>query len=855
MKIHQETAHTPGMQQYLKIKSEYPHTLLFYRMGDFYELFYDDAIKAAKLLGITLTSRGQSAGNPIPMAGVPYHAAETYLAKLVKLRESVAICEQIGDPALSKGPVERRVVRIITPGTITDEALLEEKNDNLLVAIHNESLILGIASLDLTSGRFHITQVSGIDALLGEIERLKPAELLISEESPYLKSLSGFSGIRKRPSWEFIHETAVRLLAQQFQTIDLNGFGCTHLPTAISAAGCLLQYVKDTQRTSLPHIWGITVDKREDSLILDSITQRNLEITTNLNGSHENTLAAVYDQTATSMGSRMLRRWLKRPLRNIEILQERQKAIQIIIDNNIHAKIFDLLRSMGDSERILARIALKSARPRDLVQLRQTLKSLPNLQLTLNTASNSLRIMLLKQKINEFPELCDLLHRAIKENPPVIIREGGVIADGYDDELDMLRNLSSNAGQYLIDLEQREKQRTGINTLKVGYNRIHGYFIEISQSQTNKTPENYIRRQTLKNAERYITPELKEFEDKVLSSQSKALAKEKALYDNILNILCEQLKELQEMSAAISELDVLNNLAERAISLKLTKPSFSNENGIILKASRHPVIEQVNENPFVPNDIVLNNARRMLIITGPNMGGKSTYMRQIALISILAHIGSFVPAESLQIGPIDRIFTRIGASDDLASGRSTFMVEMTETANILNNATENSLVLMDEIGRGTSTFDGLSLAWACAAYLATTIKSLTLFATHYFELIHLPDIHQTVANVHLDAIEHNDNIVFLHTVNEGPANKSYGLQVAQLAGIPKNVIANAKHKLQHLEKDRDNSKNESFFSEDNGAIVESFKEHPVISELKAVDPNTLTPIEALKVLYQLKAKI
>jgi len=849
-----EINHTPGMQQYLKIKSEFPATLLFYRMGDFYELFFEDAIKASKLLGITLTSRGQSAGKPIPMAGVPYHAAETYLAKLVKLRESIAICEQIGDTTTAKGPVERKVVRIITPGTITDEALLEEKNDNLLVAIHNIGLVFGIASLDLTSGRFHVTQISGLDALFGEIERLKPAELLICEESPYIKSLHFFPGLRQRPVWEFIYETAARLLAQQFQTTDLNGFGCSHLPIAIAAAGCLLQYVKDTQRTSLPHVWGITVDRREDSLILDSITQRNLEIITSLNGSHENTLASIYDETATSMGSRMLRRWLRRPIRNLEDLRQRQDAIQAILESDIYSKIFEVLHSIGDSERILARVALKSARPRDLVQLRQTFALLPNLHALLATITNSQKIIQLKQQAHEFPKLFDLLHRAIKENPPIIIRDGGVIAEGYDAELDELRNLSTHAGQYLIDLEQREKEKTGINTLKVGYNRIHGYYIEISQTQSSKVPADYIRRQTLKNAERFITHELKEFEDKVLSSQSKALAKEKTLYDELLNKLCEKLKELQEMSMAISEIDVLNNLAERAATLKLVKPDFSSTNEIYIKDGRHPVIERANENNFIPNDISLNQNRKMLIITGPNMGGKSTYMRQTALIIILAHIGSFIPAKSAQIGPIDRIFTRIGASDDLASGKSTFMVEMTETANILNNATEHSLVLMDEVGRGTSTFDGLSLAWACASYLAYKIKAYTLFATHYFEMIHLSESLPTIANVHLDAIEHNESIVFLHKVNEGPANKSYGLQVAQLAGIPKTVIIEAQKKLQHLEMDGNNSAPESL-SIENSPINNNIYElapHPVASILETIDPNALTPIDALEMIYKLK---
>lgn len=855
--------HTPVIQQYLRIKAEYPDTLLFYRMGDFYELFFTDAIKAAKLLDITLTARGQSAGNPIPMAGVPFHAVESYLAKLVKLGESVAICEQIGDPALAKGPVERKVVRIITPGTVTDEALLEERRDNLLVAIHNSlqknQPHFGIASLDLTSGRLHISQFTKEELLFSELERLQPAELLINDESPYLKKLN-FSGLRKRSPWEFSLETANRILNQQFQTRDLSGFGCTDLPTAVIAAGVLMQYVKETQRTALPHINGITVDHYEDCIILDAISQRNLELTHNLNGGIENTLAAIYDKTATPMGSRLLRRWLKRPLRDYSLLNQRQQIITDILQPNFHSKIHEVLRMIGDVERILARIALKSARPRDLVQLRQALQTLPTLQKILHEIhSNALSS--LQSQIGEFPDLADLLQRAIKENPPAIIREGGVIADDYNEELDNLRNLSSNAGQFLLDLEQREKQRTGISTLKVGFNRIHGYYIEISRGQATEAPADYLRRQTLKNAERYITPELKEFEDKILSADAKALAHEKALYDELLEILCSTLHKLQTSAAAIANLDVLNNFAERAVTLKLSRPEFSEQNGIYIEAGRHPVVENVIENPFVPNDINLNSQRRMLIITGPNMGGKSTYMRQIALITILAHVGSFVPASKAIIGPIDRIFTRIGAADDLAGGRSTFMVEMTETANILNNATENSLVLMDEIGRGTSTFDGLSLAWACGAYLATEIKALTLFATHYFELTHLPNYAANVANIHLDAIENDDKIVFLHAVNDGPANKSYGLQVAQLAGIPRNVIFRAKQKLTELEnlENNDLSRSQNFTTTNLASIPTQLSfddiEHPIITHLKKIDPNNLSPKEALEIMFKLIEKL
>jgi len=805
------TQHTPVMQQYLKIKAEHPDILLFYRMGDFYELFYDDARKAAKLLNITLTTRGQSAGNPIPMAGVPYHAVDSYLAKLIKLGESVAICEQTGDPATSKGPVERQIARIITPGTVTDESLLEERRDNFLVSLHHEANTFGLAWLDITSGRMHILQVTGEDALRGELARLQPAELLISEDSPFIKKLNHINGLRQRPPWEFTYDLAIRLLMQQLKTYDLTGFGCETSPVALTAIGSLLQYTKETQRAQLLHIWGLIVERREDAIILDATTQRNLELTYNLNGERENTLARIYDHTATPMGSRLFNRWIKRPLRDHKLIEQRQEIISTILTAQNFAVIHHLLRDIGDIERILARIALKSARPRDLIQLRQALLLLPRIQEQLNSLTSSstatatavAKIKDYHSKIQLLPQLLATLQRAIVDNPPAIIRDGGVIALGYDEELDLLRNLSNNANHYLLDLEQREKQRSGVSNLKIGYNSIHGYYIEISRGQANQAPTEYVRRQTLKNAERFITPELKNFEDKILSSRSRALAREKLLYEELLEICCQNLRELQITAQTLAELDGLNNLAERAATLRLVKPQLVSEVGIEIESGRHPVIEQIkikaNETPFVPNDVMLHDARRMLIITGPNMGGKSTYMRQTALIVILAHIGSFVPATRARIGLIDRIFTRIGAADDLASGHSTFMVEMTETANILNNATSHSLVLIDEIGRGTSTFDGLALAWSCAQYLANEIKALTLFATHYFELTHLSQLIPQVINVHLDATEYANTIVFLHTVNEGPASKSYGLQVAQLAGIPRHVITTAKEKLWQLE--------------------------------------------------------
>lgn len=843
-------AYTPMMQQYLRIKADYPDTLVFYRMGDFYELFFDDAIKAAKILDITLTSRGQTSGKPIPMAGVPFHAVESYLAKLIKQGESVVICEQIGDPATSKGPVERQVTRIITPGTVSDEALLEEQRDNLLLALEGEEDQFGIATLDITSGRCNILEVKSKEALLSELERLKPAEILINENSHYDQLLIGKTGIRRRPPWEFELNSAARLLTQQFQIQDLASFGAAELPLAVSAAGCLLHYVKFTQRTLLPHLRQLTIDHREDTIILDAATRRNLELTVNLKGENNNTLASIFDRTCTAMGSRMFRRWIHQPLRDQTILKQRQQAITTLLEKQHYEKIQKLLQMIGDIERGLARVALKSARPRDLTQLRTTLALLPDIQKQL-APINSERIKQLREYINEFPELNNLLQHAIIDNPPITIRDGGVIATGYDKELDELRALSENSGQFLIDLEMREKQRTGIATLKVGYNRIHGFYIEISRGQADNAPKDYIRRQTLKNAERFITPELKSYEDKVLSSNSRALAREKTLYDELLEILIAQLEKLQIMANGIAELDVLCNLAERAKNLNLVAPEFSEKNGVHIIAGRHPVIEQVIAEPFIPNDIHLNEQQRMLIITGPNMGGKSTYMRQTALIVLLAYIGSFVPAKSAILGPIDRIFTRIGAADDLASGRSTFMVEMTETANILHHATEKSLVLMDEIGRGTSTFDGLSLAFACAAYLATKIRAFSLFATHYFELTHLPEKIPYVRNVHLDATEHEDKIIFLHTVNDGPASQSYGLQVAQLAGVPAQVIQIAKQKLIELEQQsatihpsiKNNLKENILFANES---------HPVIEKLATIVPDHLTPKEALEILYQLK---
>ncbi len=845
--------HTPMMQQYLRIKAEHPDILLFYRMGDFYELFYDDAHRAAELLNIALTSRGRSAGAPVPMAGVPFHAIESYLAKLVKLGLSVAICEQLGDPATSKGPVERQVIRIVTPGTLTDEALLDERRDNLLVALHQDKHVYGLASLDLSGGRFAIAQLQGEVALLSELERLRPAELLIGEDFDPPGSWRQHPGLRRQAPWHFDRDSANRALCAQFGVRDLDGFGCADQPVAVGAAGCLLQYVKDTQRSALPHLTGLRVERHEDSVILDAASRRNLELEHSLSGRHEHTLLGILERCVTPMGSRLLRRWLHRPLRDRIILGQRQDSLRQLLDNGGYEYLRGLLRGAGDVERILARVALKSARPRDLVALADALGRLPDVQQFLGLLDVGL-LRDLARRAGTHPDVCALLNRAVVSNPPQTLRDGGVIAPGYDAELDELRDLSEHADRYLVELEARERQRTGIATLKVGFNRVHGYYIEVTRAQSQAVPADYLRRQTLKGAERYIIPELQAFEHKALRAQEQALAREKRLYDALLEQLIARLSALQASAAALAELDVLANLAERAAALRWNPPELVAEPGIAIVAGRHPVVEQVLDESFVPNDLTLEpERRRMLIVTGPNLGGKSTYMRQTALIALLAHLGSFVPAERAVIGPIDRIFTRIGASDDLASGRSTFMVEMSEAANILHNATPHSLVLIDEIGRGTSTFDGLALAWACAVHLAEKVRAFALFATHYFELTHLPDEQPGIANVHLDAVEHGDTIVFMHRVQDGPADRSYGLQVAALAGVPPAVIQQARQRLRLLERQmlrRELPGRSAAASSQLSLFGEAA--HPVVTALAELDLDSLTPERALAELRWLK---
>ncbi len=845
------------MQQYWKLKNQHPDQLMFYRMGDFYEIFYEDAKKAAKLLDITLTARGQSAGKSIPMCGIPHHSAEGYLAKLVKLGESVVICEQIGDPATSKGPVDRQVVRIITPGTISDEALLDERRDNLLAAVLGDERLFGLAVLDITSGRFSVQEIKGWENLLAELERLNPAELLIPDDWPQGLPAEKRRGVRRRAPWDFDRDSAHKSLCQQFATQDLKGFGCHELTLAIGAAGCLLGYAKETQRTALPHLRSLRHERLDDTVILDGASRRNLELDVNLAGGRDNTLQSVVDRCQTAMGSRLLGRWLNRPLRDRAILESRQDSIACLLEGYRFETLQPQLKEIGDVERILARIGLRNARPRDLARLRDALVALPHLQEALRPLETP-HLVGLAESIRTYPELADLLQRAIIDTPPAVIRDGGVLKAGYDAELDELLSLSENAGQFLMDLEAREKARTGLPNLKVGYNRIHGYFIELPRVQAEQAPADYIRRQTLKGAERFITPELKAFEDKALSAKSRALAREKMLYEALLERLIGHLAPLQDTAAALAELDVLSNLAERALNLDFNRPRFVDEPCMRIHQGRHPVVEQVLDTPFVANDLSLDDDTRMLIITGPNMGGKSTFMRQTALIVLLAHIGSFVPAKACELSLVDRIFTRIGSSDDLAGGRSTFMVEMSETANILHNASEHSLVLMDEVGRGTSTFDGLSLAWAAAEQLAR-LRAYTLFATHYFELTVLPESEPRVANVHLNATEHKERIVFLHHVLPGPASQSYGLAVAQLAGVPNPVIARAREHLARLE--TTSLPHEPPRSEPGQPRLPMQSDlfaslpHPVLEELIRINPDDLTPRKALELLYAWKLRI
>ena len=839
------------MQQYLRIKADYPDIILLFRMGDFYEVFYDDARRAAKLLDITLTARGKSAGEPIPMAGIPYHALDGYLVKLIRKGESAAICEQVSEPTAGKGIVDRKVVRIVTPGTVTDEALLSGRQDILLAAAAKVGKSWALAWMDLSSGRFLARLLPSMDDLETQLERLLPAELLVPEDAGWAASLSGQSGLKKRAPWHFDHESAYHLLTGQFGTRDLAGFGLEDEPAAIAAAGALLQYAQETQRKALPHLRGIKMENPHSHLHLDATTRRNLELLHHPEGRDEHTLAGIMDSTITPMGGRLLRRWIAEPIRDRDRLQLRHNSIGDLLETRLFESLRKLFRSVGDIERILARVALGSARPRDLTTLRQTLGVLPDIKSSL-TSVNRIHLQQCGEEIACLPHLFDLLSVALVDEPPVLIRNGGVIAKGFDAELDELRGLSENADEFLLDYENRQKEESGIPGLKVGYNRVHGYFIEITHAHQDKVPLHYKRRQTLKSAERYITEELKTFEDQVLSSRERAQARELYCYEELVSTLQSELVPLQEVATAISRLDVLCALTERAIALDFCCPELSEQTGIDIRDGRHPVIENVQTEAFTPNNSCMNPLRRMLIITGPNMGGKSTYMRQTALICLLAYTGSWVPASSAVIGPLDRIFTRIGAGDDLSRGRSTFMVEMTETANILHSASQHSLVLMDEIGRGTSTYDGLALAWAVAEYLARQVKAYTLFATHYFELTNLPQQLEGVHNVHLKAVEHGDRIVFLHSVDDGPASQSYGLQVAALAGIPKNVLRRARFQLSKLESAENDSPQMGLFTTYEEPEPELEPDNPVLDRLDETDPDELTPRAALDLIYKLK---
>ena len=841
--------HTPVMQQYLRIKAQHPDMLLFYRMGDFYELFFEDAERAAKLLDITLTRRGASAGEPIKMAGVPYHAVEQYLAKLVKLGESVAICEQIGDPATSKGPVERQVQRIVTPGTLTDAALLDDRRDNVMLALARAKGVLGLAWLSLSSGRLRVLETTPTE-LASELSRLAPAEIVFADDDGSATLEGTGIALKRLPPWQFDVDSGRRLLCEQFGTRDLAGFGADRLGPALGAAGALLQYARATQGATLAHVRELGVEQSDGVVLLDPATRRNLEISETLRGEPAPTLLSVLDNCATSMGSRLMRHWLHHPLRDRTVLRGRLAAVAALREG-AGESLRAVLLECSDIERITARVALKSARPRDLSGLRDTLARVPDIAALL-APSDTPRISQLARALHVDPSITERLQRTLLETPAATVRDGGVIADGFDTDLDELRSLQNDSGTFLLQLETRERERTGIANLKVEYNRVHGFYIEVTNANADKVPDDYRRRQTLKNAERYITPELKAFEDKALSAQDRALAREKLLYEELLECLAPHIAELQAAAAALAELDVLATFGERAEVLGLVAPDLVEDDGLEIEAARHPVVERQVEN-FVPNDTRLHDARRMLLITGPNMGGKSTYMRQVALITLLAHCGCFVPATRARIGPIDRIFTRIGAADDLAGGRSTFMVEMTEAANILHNATERSLVLMDEVGRGTSTFDGLALAWAIARHLVEKNRALCLFATHYFELTRLAEDYREVANVHLDAVEHKDRIVFLHAVEEGPASQSYGLQVAQLAGVPGAVIRSARKKLADLESAA-SAQGDLFFGAPPSASPEPTgpDAQPLLARLAAIDPDGLAPREALELLYELK---
>ena len=835
---------TQMMQHYLQTKAEYPDILLFYRMGDFYELFYDDAKRAADLLDLTLTYRGHAAGQAIPMAGLPYHALENYLARLLNKGESVAICDQIGDKPTGKAPMERQVTRIITPGTATDEALLDARRDNILLAIYQktQSKSFGLSFVDISDGRFHLLHAQDTPQLMAEILRLQPKEILIPASCHDLEWPIK-TAIKIRPDWDFDPQRAQELIRQQFNLQHLQALGEITEDVSWSTLGCLLVYLNITQRQTISHLTHLTIEKSKDFLYLDAATQRHLELFNHAQNAGNHTLLTCLDHTACAMGSRRLRRWLSHPLRDHAVLRARQSAIKNLIPHALN--LHDLLRQICDMERIISRISLGSARPRDLVQLRKTLALLPEIHPVLHDLSCDLTKNL-SENLYPLPELLELLNHAIADAPNAWVRDGGVIAQGFDQELDELRVLNQTVHELVLALEQEEKSRTSLSTLKVGHNRIQGYYIELSKAQAERAPQHYQRKQTLKQVERYVTPELTAFDERVSSAESRALAREKWLYEHILQSMQAEIAALKQRAHALADLDVLCNLAERSQTLGWACPSLVDDHIIEINQGRHPVIQSIVKERFIANDLTLDAENFVLLITGPNMGGKSTYMRQNALIIVLAHIGSFVPADSARIGPIDQLFTRIGASDDLASGRSTFMVEMTETAYILRNATANSLVLIDEIGRGTSTQDGMALAHATCTYLAQTIRAYTLFATHYFELTKLSDQFSCLRNVHVDALSEKSNLVFLYHMHPGPANRSYGIEVAALAGLPDEVLTLAKaYLLEHNSADH--------IQINVPVLPPEPRLSTVLHALSQIDPDQLSAREALNALYHLKS--
>ena len=851
--------HTPMMQQYLRIKAEHPDTLVFYRMGDFYELFFDDARRANRLLDITLTTRGQSGGEPVVMAGVPVHSVEAYLAKLIKLGEAVAICEQVGDVATAKGPVERKVVRVVTPGTVTDTELLADKADALLLAIattrQRGQVVHGLAWLGLSSGQLGLSECAEHE-LPGWLARLDAAEVLVDREQVPAALAQARTAITHRPAWQFDTALGLRKLCEQLQVASLAGFNAQALGTAQAAAAALLSYAEHTQGQALAHVHSLTVERSSDLLDLPPSTHRNLELTQTLRGEDAPTLLSLLDTCRTGMGSRALRHWLTHPLRDRRVASERHDAIAALIDHQVDA-LRDALRHTSDVERITARLALRQVRPRELAGLRSTLAAMPALRALMPApAGGAALIDDMAAALAPPPAVAALLHQAIAEEPAVLLRDGGVIASGFDADLDELRGISQNCDAFLLDLEARERSRTGIANLRVQFNRVHGFYIEVSQGQVDKVPADYQRRQTLKNAERYITPELKTFEDKALSAQDRALAREKWLFEQLLDQLQAHLQPLAALARALGALDALCALTERATSLHWCRPQFVREPCIDISAGRHPVVEarllETGAGNFMANDCRLDSQRRMLVITGPNMGGKSTFMRQVAITVLLAAMGSFVPARACRLGPVDAIHTRIGAADDLANAQSTFMLEMTEAAAILHHATEQSLVLMDEIGRGTSTFDGLALAGAIAAHLHERNRAFTLFATHYFELTEFPAKHERALNVHVSAAETGDRIVFLHDIQPGPASRSYGVQVARLAGMPSSLVRQARATLEALEAQQQASHAQiDLFAPPPEPLLPELS--PIDAALDNIDPDTLSPRDALAAIYQLKA--